>query len=323
MINLIRNEVLKLLRRRRFTIAVVILAVIMSAVTYGQYRQLQSVKDLEWRVRTQQTIVRYQNAMRRAQANPTWAKSLRLEIARLQYYLDRDIQPDKPNAPYFVRAFANVAGFLLLPLLVSVLASDVVSAEHSEGTDKLLLTHPVRRWRILTSKLAAVVLFTTLLLLCGALLGFTISSFALETRGWDAPTFSGFRLTGESVDLTSVRQLPLWQDAMIAYGLEWYALLMVASIAVMLSTIFRSSAASIGTMMACLIGGTILTRLVPDWTAGKYFFVSALPLADYYTGQPPPYDGMPLLFCIGLLGVWAAGALVVAYTLFTRRDVFG
>ncbi|MBI2212101.1 MAG: ABC transporter permease [Acidobacteria bacterium] len=323
MIDLIRNEVLKLLRRRRFTIAVVILAVILSAVTYGQYRQLQSAKDGDWRARTQQTIVRYQNAMRRAQANPTWARSLRLEIARLQYYLDRDIQPDKPNAPYIVRAFANIAGFLLLPLLVSVLASDVVSAEHAEGTDKLLLTHPVRRWRILTSKLAAVFLFTTLLLLCGALLGFTISSFALESRGWGAPTFSGFRLTGETVDFAAVRQLPLWQDTLIAYGLEWYALLMVASIAVMLSTIFRSSAASIGTMMAALIGGTILTRLTPDWIAGKYFFVSALPLADYYTGQPPPYEGMPLLFCISLLAVWAAAALIVAYGLFTRRDVFG
>jgi ABC-2 type transport system permease protein len=57
--------------------------------------------------------------------------------------------------------------------------------------------------------------------------------------------------------------------------------------------------------------------------AGKYFFVSALPLADYYTGQPPPYDGMPLTFCITLLAVWAAGALVAAYAIFVRRDVFG
>ena len=91
----------------------------------------------------------------------------------------------------------------------------------------------------------------------------------------------------------------------------------------MLSVIFKSSAASIGTMLASLIGGTILTRISPDWTAGKYLFVSALPLADYYTGQAPPYDGMSMTFCIALLATWAVGALVVAYTLFTRRDVFG
>ena len=76
-------------------------------------------------------------------------------------------------------------------------------------------------------------------------------------------------------------------------------------------------------MLATLIGGTILTRISPDWTTGKYLFVSALPLADYYTGAPPLYDGMTMSFCIALLGVWAAAAMVIAFTVFVRRDVFG
>lgn len=323
MTGLVQNEVLKMLRRRRFAIVIAILAVIMSLVTYGQYRQLERNRDRDWRARTQAQVVRYQNILKRAQINPSWQRSLRLEVARLQYHLDRDIQPDAPTAPFMARAFANVAGFLLLPLLVAVLASDVVSAEHAEGTDKLLLTHPVRRWKVLTAKLGAVFIFTTLLLFSGGLMAYLIGSVALDHRGWGVPTFSGFQLTGESVDFTSVRQLPLWQDTLIAYGLEWYALLMVSCIALLLSVLFRSSAASIGTMMASLIGGTILARISPDWVAGKYFFVSALPLADYYTGQPPPYDGMPLSFCITLLGTWAAGALVAAYAVFLRKDVFG
>ena len=135
--------------------------------------------------------------------------------------------------------------------------------------------------------------------------------------------FTGFTITKTGFKADAIRQLPLWHDTLIAYGLEWYALLTVASIALMLSVIFRSSAASIGTMLASLIGGTILTRISPDWTAGKYLFVSALPLADYYTGEPPPYDGMTMLFCITLLGAWAIATTVVAYGLFIRRDVFG
>src|SRR5262249_21200382 len=142
-------------------------------------------------------------------------------------------------------------------------------------------------------------------------------------RGWDIPMFHGFQFNGDTLKVDSIRELPLWKDALIAFGLEWYALLTVAAISLMLSVIFKSSAASIGTMLASLIGGTILTRVSPDWTAGKYLFVSALPLADYYIGQAPPYDGMSMAFCITLLGVWAAGALVVAYTLFIKRDVFG
>ena len=323
MLPLIENETLKLLRRRRFTVVVAILFSILSIVTYSQYQRLLSQRNRNWRAELQQHIANYQNTLRRGRIGETWARSLRAEINRLQFYIDHDIEPDKPTAPLFVRTFANVAGFLLLPLLVGVLGSDIVSAESAEGTDKLLMTRPVRRWKILTSKLITLWMFATLTLFAGALLAYGVAGPFLPRGGWTAPTFTGFSLTRGAFHVDAVRQLPLWKDTLIAYGLEWYALLAVASIALLLSVVFRSSAAAIGTMLASLIGGTILTRVSPDWTAGKYLFVSALPLADYYTGEPPPYDGMTMTFCLGLLAAWALGATIVAYVIFTRRDVFG
>lgn len=323
LIPLIQNETLKLLRRRRFAIVVAIMLVILTMISYSQYRELRESRNANWRAELQERIARYENRLRRGRINESWARSMRAEVRRLQFYLDRGINPEQPTAPLVVRTFANAAGFLLLPLLVAVLGSDIVSAENAEGTDKLLLTRPVRRWKILTSKLVTLCLFASLTLFVGALLSYAVTAPVLPAGGWDAPSFNGFQFSGEAFKLESVRQLPLWQDALLAYGLEWYALLTVASIALMLSVIFKSSAASIGTMLASLIGGTILTRVSPDWTAGKYLFVSALPLADYYTGQAPPYDGMSMTFCIVLLGAWAVGALVVAYGLFVRRDVFG
>lgn len=323
LVPLIQNETLKLIRRRRFAIVVGIMLVILTLVSYSQYRQLREMRNANWRADLQERIARYENRLRRGRINPSWARSMRAEVRRLQFYLDRGINPEQPTAPLVVRSFANAAGFLLLPLLIAVLGSDIVSAENAEGTDKLLLTRPVRRWKILTSKLLTLWLFASLTLLVGGLLSYLVTAPVLPAGGWDAPTFNGFQFSGDTFRMESVRQLPLWKDALIAYGLEWYALLAVASISLMLSVIFKSSAASIGTMLASLIGGTILTRISPDWTAGKYLFVSALPLADYYTGQAPPYDGMTMTFCILLLGGWAAGALIVAYGLFTRRDVFG
>lgn len=320
---LVENETLKVLRRRRFAVVMAILFVIMTLVSYSQYRQLRASANENWRAELQERIARYENRLRRGRVNESWSRSMRSEIRRLQFYLDRDINPEKPTAPLVVRTFANAAGFLLLPLLIGILGSDIVSAETAEGTDKLLLTRPVRRWKILASKLVALWLFATITLLAGALLAFLVSAPVIPARGWDMPMFNGFQLSGESVRFDTVRQLPLWKDALIAYGLEWYALLNVAAIALMLSVIFRSSAAAIGTMLASLIGGTILTRISPDWTAGKYLFVSALPLADYYSGQAPPYDGMSMAFCIALLGVWGLAATAVAFVLFTRRDIFG
>jgi ABC-2 type transport system permease protein len=320
---LIRNETLKLLRRRRFAIVVAIMLVILTIVSYSQYRQLRELRNANWRAELQERIARTENRLRRGRVNESWARAMRAEVRRLQFYLDRGINPEQPTAPLVVRTFANVAGILLLPLLVAVLGSDIVSAENAEGTDKLLLTRPVRRWKILTAKLLTLWMFASLTLLIGAVVAYAVTAPVLPAGGWDAPSFNGFQIGSETMTFENVRQLPLWQDALIAYGLEWYALLAVASISLMLSVIFKSSAASIGTMLASLIGGTILTRISPDWTAGKYLFVSALPLADYYTGQVPPYDGMSMAFCIALLGIWAAGALFVAYMLFTKRDVFG
>jgi ABC-2 type transport system permease protein len=323
MLPLIQNETLKLIRRRRFMIVVAIMFVILTLVSYSQYRQMRETKNANWRAELQERIARTENRLRRGRINETWARSMRAEIRRLQFYLDRGINPEQPTAPLVTRTFANAAGFLLLPLLIAVLGSDIVSAENAEGTDKLLLTRPVKRWKILTSKLATLWMFSTITLLTGAVLSYLVTAPVLPAGGWDTPMFNGFQLGSDSMRLEGVRELPLWKDALIAYGLEWFALLCVAAISLMLSVIFKSSAASIGTMLASLIGGTILTRVSPDWTAGKYLFVSALPLADYYTGQAPPYEGMSMMFCIGLLGAWAIGALAVAYGLFIKRDVFG
>ena len=326
LIPLIHNETVKILRRRRFAIVVGILFVILTIVSIAEYRQLRMTRNTNWRAELQERVARMENRIRRGRGggNDAWTRSMRAELRRLQFYLDRDINPEQPTAPLVVRTFANAAGFLLLPLLVAILGSDIVSAENAEGTDKLLLTRPVRRWKILTSKLITLWLFASLTLLVGAALSYAVTAPVLPAGGWDAPWFTGFAVTGDSISFDSVRQLPLWQDTLLAYGLTWFALMTVAAIALMLSVIFKSSAASIGTMLASLIGGTILARLTPDWTAGKYLFVSALPLADYYTGtQAPPYDGMSMAFCITLLGAWALGALAVAYGLFLKRDVFG
>ncbi len=324
MLALIRNETLKLLRRRRFVIVISILTAILLIVAYSQYRILRDSEKRNWRADLQERIARAENVLRRGRANASWQRSIRADIGRMQFYLDHDIDPQKPNVPRFVRTFPNVAGsLLLLPLLVAILGSDIVSAENAEGTDKLLLTRPVKRWKILLAKLLTLWMFATLTLLCGAIIAFVTSSVALPSHGWTEPSFSGFQLSNATVKLDAVREQPLWRDALIAYGLEWYSMIAFASIALLMSVIFRSSAASIGTMLASLIGGTILTHISPDWTAGKYLFVGALPLADYYTGEPPPYDGMSLMFCIALLAVWAIGTVTIAFTLFTRRDVFG
>jgi ABC-2 type transport system permease protein len=85
--------------------------------------------------------------------------------------------------------------------------------------------------------------------------------------------------------------------------------------------LLRSTAASMGTMFAALILGTILPRLASTWEFQKYLFVTNLPLPDYYTGSPPPIPGMTVPFSVVVLTIWALAALAVSFAVFARRDV--
>jgi ABC-2 type transport system permease protein len=254
-----------------------------------------------------------------------WKRWMRYESGRLRYYLSRNLNPNELTGPVFTRAFAGVGSVLLIPLLIAVFGADLVSSEFAEGTITLLLTRPVARWKVLLSKVVAMILFTTLTLLAAFFLAWGISGVAFGWSGWEAPILTGFRLGGASpaagFDLSGVRIVSLWQDTFAAWGLAWFSALAVGSITLLLSVVFRSAAAAMGTMMATLVGGTILSRVASDWDGAKWFFVTNLPLPDYYAGLPTPFEGMTLTFSALVLLAWALAALTAAFVLFTRRDV--
>ncbi len=319
---LVENEVLKLWKRRRFRLVLLILVALIGIIVFAQVegrRRYGSRKD--WRIDTQEQVARMRNWLRRGQLPDTQRRWIQFEIERLQYHLDRNINPEETSGPLFARGFANAASYLLLHLLAIVFAADIVSSEFSQGTVKLLLTRPVGRSRVLASKLAALLLAVGVTVLLGGIVAYLFGGFAYGYRGWGAPVLTGFRLSGEVFDTAAVRAVPLWQDTILVFGLAWFATATVGMIGFMTSVLLRSTAASMGTMFAALILGTILPRLASSWEFQKYLFVTNLPLPDYYTGTPPPILGMTVPFSVVVLAVWAAAALCVSFAVFARRDV--
>jgi ABC-2 type transport system permease protein len=319
---LVENEVLKLWKRRRFRLVLLILVALIGIIVFAQVegrRRFRSQKD--WRIDTQEQVSRMRNWLRQGRLPDTQRRWVQFEIARLQYHLDRNINPEDVSGPLFARGFANAASYLLLHLLAIVFAADIVSSEFSQGTIKLLLTRPVGRSRVLASKLVALLLAVGLTVLLGGVVAYAFGGLAYGYRGWGAPVLTGFRLSGEVFDASSVRTIPLWEDAILVFGLAWFATATVGAIGFMTSVLLRSTAASMGTMFAALILGTILPRLASTWEFQKYLFVTNLPLPDYYTGTPAPIEGMTVPFSVVVLAIWAAAALLVSFVVFERRDV--
>ena len=173
----------------------------------------------------------------------------------------------------------------------------------------------------LASKLAALMLAITLTTVFGAVVAYAFGGIAYGYAGWRAPVLTGFRIGGQSFDPAGVRSIELWKDTVLVFGLAWFAMLCVGAIALLTSVLLRSTAASMGTMLAALIAGTILPRLASSWEAQKFLFVTNLPLPDYYSGSPPPIPGLSVAFAATVLGAWAVAALAAAFLVFVRRDV--
>jgi ABC-2 type transport system permease protein len=316
---------LKMFRKKRILVIFLILLVLIPIFTYAQYETVQStVKQLgtsDWRAVLQQQIVDQQNRLASSRVPDEWKEFIRLNIQQQQYYLDHNINPTAPGAPTFVRKFVEEAVSLFLPLLVVVIASDLVSSEQSGGTIKLLLTRPVPRWKVLTSKYIALLLCISLVVVMTAVLSYLISGIIFGYSGWTLPVLSGFAEKNGQLVTDHVHLVPQWQYILMAYGLAWFSCIAVGTLSFMVSVLVRTTAASMGIMLSAVISGSLLTQLAPTWNALKYIAFTHLRLTDYLAGHPAFIEGLTLPYSLTVLGIWSVIALAIAYAVFTRKDM--
>jgi ABC-2 type transport system permease protein len=322
---LLENELLKVVARGRLSLVTILLTLFVGVSVWGQYRQdqnrLLNEPTRDFQARTEQRISHLTRQAQERRIFSGFTRFLKFEIERLRYHLAQGIDPEQRTGPILVRGFSTFGTALFFPILIVMLGADMISAEISSGTAKLLLTRPVRRSVILLSKFCALALSVSGLLLLGALLSWAFGGLAFGWAGFGAPVVTGLGHSETGVDLRFVRLAPLWLDTLATFGLAWVAAITVASVAILGSVLFQSAAGAIGSLMALLVAGNLLGQLAQDWEPLKYLFLTSLPIAQYYSGVPPPVTGMTVNFCLVVLTLSALVALIVACVLFERRDV--
>ncbi|PLS17163.1 ABC transporter permease [Bacillus sp. M6-12] len=326
MSKLVQNEMMKLLAKKRLLIIAVIVAILVGLFTYAQMKNVETQREklgtTDWRASLQQNIIDTQNRLGSSRLSDEWRDQLQISLKQQQYYLDHNINPSEPGAPTFVRMFIENSSDMFIPLLVLVIASDMVSSEHSLGSVKLLLTRPVKRWRILLSKYIALIFAVSAIVAMTAVISYVLSGLVFGYKGLSAPIITGFTVENGSLDTSAVRLVSQWKFLLMDLGLVWFVALVVATLSFMVSVLVRSTAAGMGIMLAALVSGAVLANMVSSWTSAKYLFMLNLKLTGYLNGIAPPIDGMTLLSSMSVLFVWWAGALFVAFFVFNRKDVF-
>lgn len=199
--------------------------------------------------------------------------------------------------------------FWFFPLITALVAGDIVANEDSNGTLKTILTRSVERWQIFVAKLfaaftyafAALALYVGVGLVLGGLLW-----------GFD-PLVS---LSGNQISVS--RSLLLLGATTLTYFLPTMA---VASLALLLSTVTRNSAAAVvATLMLSLI-----MQLLGIVSALDFLRPYLLP-AQFNAWQGllrDPIDWAPVIRAAWISALFALPALGWAFTHFIRRDVTG
>lgn len=321
---LVKNETIKMIRKKRFYVILLVLIVLVPMFAYAQLRASVEKREKygsDWRREVQQAITDNQNSLGSDRVPEEWKKYRQIYIQQMKYYLEHDVNPQEPGGVTFTREFLDNAATLFIPLLIMGVGSDIVSSERTSGTIKMLLTRPIRRWKILLGKLITLLMFVSLIIVATCIICYLISGLFFRYTGLTMPVFTGFQLHGAEVDISGVHAVPQWQYILMQTGLIWFVSIVVACLAFMVSVLVRSTSASIVIMMAALIAGNILSNMASAWTSAKYLFMVNLGLTNYLSGTPAPIEGMTLGFSLIVLAVWGGVSLVVSFLVFTKQDI--
>jgi len=154
-----------------------------------------------------------------------------------------------------------------VPLLISLVAGDMVAGEANMGTLRLLVAKPVSRSSIILGKFWSTCIYTVLLLTFMAIVGLFGSMLLFGTS--DLLIFKTDKLL--LIDRSDV----LWRYA-AAYGFAALSMITVASLAFLFSVLAENSIGPIIAAMSVIIVSTILTTMdIPFFNGMKpYLFTN-------------------------------------------------
>ncbi|SEM72505.1 ABC transporter permease [Paenibacillus sp. OV219] len=312
MVNLILNENMKIYRRTRTWVMIAVMIVI---VLFGSF--------IDWHYDDKETgqATWQQQLTERNQQNAKLLTDEKLDqddkeriqenIDMNQYQLDHNIHPEGSTMWSGINGSAQLV--LLITLFTVIIAGDSLAGEFSSGTIKLLLIRPASRLKILISKYVSMIMFGLLLLVILFIVSVLFNGLLYRFENMNLPLLH-LDTAGHIVEKNMFANL--WQS----YLLNGVSTIIFVTMAFMISSAFRSSTMAIGFSLFALFAGAILMELLHDYDWSRYILFANINLSGYLTGHPYQ-KGMTLAFSIKMLAAYYLVFSLVAWLVFTKRDV--
>ncbi|WP_117169281.1 ABC transporter permease [Paraliobacillus sediminis] len=314
MVNLVVNEWVKIIRKKSTLIMIgcMILFVIGFAgiLKYTETANEQA-HDTNWKQAVETQISSDQAALG-ANANARMDMFYERNIAINEYRIENNIPPNQETHLWtFVDEAKTIISFA--GLFTIIIAAGMVANEFSSGTIKLLLIRPISRMKILLSKYITVILFGLMMIgiiyLTSSLVGMLFFGFPMTDIAHLA--YQNGEVIEKNIALHLISQYLL-------YSID---LLMITTMAFMISAVFRSNSFAIGiSLFLFFIGGNATMLLATKFEWAKYILFANTNLSIYFDGTPP-IESMTLPFSIIMLLIYFVIFQILAFTIFQKRDV--
>ena len=213
---------------------------------------------------------------------------------------------------YFICYFILQTLLVHVPLLIALVAGDIVAGEANMGTLRLLLTKPISRTGLLLGKFLAVVIYTLLLLVFMAVLSLVISLFIFGT---------GDLIILKSSMIVILDHSDIMWRYIAAFGFAALAMTTVAALAFLLSIFSENSIGPIVSTMSIIIVLTILTTMdIPFFNAVKpYLFTNHM--LNWKGFFESPVDYREVLKSALVLLLHIAFFVSLAIGIFRKKDI--
>lgn len=212
----------------------------------------------------------------------------------------------------FVNATLNVS--VILIAFIAAVVGDIMAGEFSSGTIKMLLTQTSTRSRIFASKYLASLLYALLFALYMFVISYVIGGLFFGFGG----AGTAYHYVNASHQTTA---MALSSYVLMQYGFLFVQIIIMMTIAFMISAIFRSSALAITiSILAFVIGSVLVQELARYYSWVKYILFANTDLSQYFVGGPVIH-GSTLGFSITMLALYFIVMMVLSWILFAKRDV--
>ncbi|KAA6454248.1 ABC transporter permease [Bacillus atrophaeus] len=314
MLNLIYNEWIKIFSRVGTWVMIGILGVSMVGFALLSNHFSSDETNPKWKQELQAENADMKKQIKDNPGNDIFVKNLKKEIAVNEYRIEHNLPSD---TGYTAWSYVTDSSMLtmLTGLFTIIIAAGIVANEFNWGTIKLLIIRPLSRFQILLSKYITVLLFGLGLLLV-LFVGSTLLGLIFFGTGGDAAA---------NVHLV-YKDGHVAEQSIIGYLAKTYlyesiSAFMLATMAFMLSAVFRNSSLAVGFSIFLLVMGSTATGFLAmkfDWA--KYILFANTDLTQYLNGTPL-VEGMTMTFSIVMLVIYFVIFQLLAFGVFLKRDI--